>query len=216
MIPFGRIGGRVGSYAEQAAVSPDWLAPLDARVSFEEGATLPLNALTVMQALAFFDLAPGSRLLITGASGGVGGFAVSLAVRAGFHVIAVAGRDDEAWVRSLGAAEVLPRDASLAGLPPVDAVLDAVPVGPERATASLRPGATVVFTRAPSPASSDRFRFETVRVQSNAAQLREAARLLADGTLRTRVARVLPLAEAAEGHRLVERGGLRGKVVLRP
>jgi len=92
MIPFGRIAGRVGAYAEAAAVQPDWLAHLPGNVSFEEAATLPLNSLTAHQALAFFHLDPGARLLITGASGGVGGFATSLAVRAGLHVIAVAGR----------------------------------------------------------------------------------------------------------------------------
>ena len=215
MIPFAMIGGRVGAYAELAAVKPDWLAPLPDTVSFEEGATLPLNALTAAQALAYFELLPESRLLITGASGGVGGFAVSLASRLGVHVIAVAGRDDEAWVRSLGAAEVLPRDADLLTLPALDGVLDAVPVGPARSTPALRLGAPAVFTRPPG-VQTDRYRFETVRVAGDEVTLREMARLLGEGVLRTRVAEVLPLAEAAEGHRIAERGGLRGKVVLRP
>jgi NADPH:quinone reductase len=216
MIPFSHIGGRVGSYAELAAVAPDWLAPLPANVSFEEGCTLPLNALTAVQALASFDLPRGSRLLVTGASGGVGGFAVSLAARAGLRVVATASGGDEGWVRSLGAAQVLPRDADLATIPAVDGVLDAVPVGPAKVTGALRPGGTAVFTRQPNPARMEGFRFETVRVQSDAAALREMARLLGEGVLKTRVARVLPLAEAAEGQRLAERGGLRGKVVLRP
>jgi NADPH2:quinone reductase len=215
MIPFATIGGRVGAYAELAAVKADWLAPLPDGVSFDEGATLPLNALTAAQALAFFELLPESRLLVTGASGGVGGFAVSLAARRGVHVIAVAGRDDEAWVRSLGAAEVLPRDANLATLPALDGVLDAVPVGPARSTPALRLGATAVFTRPPG-VQTDRYRFVTARVESDEPTLRELARLLGEGVLRTRVAHALPLAEAAEGHRLTERGGLRGKVVLRP
>ncbi|HEY0094350.1 MAG TPA: NADP-dependent oxidoreductase, partial [Archangium sp.] len=215
MIPFGRIGGRVGAYAEAAAVDPSWLAPLPDSVGFEEGSTLPLNVLTAHQGLANFDLAPGSRLLVTGASGGVGGFVVELALCAGLHVIAVAGRDDEAWVRSLGAHEVLPRDADLTGLDTVDGVYDAVPVGPDRFLPALREGGTAVFTRAPQPATSPHHRFETVRVQSDAATLAEMARLLGEGALHTRVSRVLPLRDAAEAHRLVEAGGLRGKVVLR-
>lgn len=215
MIPFGRIGGRVGAYAEAAAVDPGWLAPLAYGIGFEEGATLPLNALTAHQALAMFELQPGARLLVTGASGGVGGFAVELAVRAGLHVIAVAGTNDEAWVRSLGAHEVLPRDADLASIGPVDGVLDAVPVGPERSTPALRDGGLAVFTRAPQPSRSDRVRFETVRVQSEPAALRELARMFGAGELHTRVARVLPLAEAAEAHRLAEESGRRGKIVLR-
>jgi NADPH:quinone reductase-like Zn-dependent oxidoreductase len=145
----------------------------------------------------------------------VGSFATQLATRAGLHVIAVAGRDDDAWVASLGAAEVLPRDADLGAIAPVDGVLDAVPVGPARSTPALRDGGTAVFTRPPQPPTSERVRLETVRVQSDPA-LREMVQLLADGTLRTRVARVLPLAQAAEGHRLVQAGGLHGKIVLTP
>lgn len=216
MIPFARIGGRVGAYAEAAAVDPDWLAPLPESVGFEEGATLPLNALTAHQALGFFHLEPGSRLLVTGAGGGVGGFAVSLALRTGLHVVAVAGSGDEDWVRGLGAQEVLPRDADLSSIDPVDGVLDAVPVGPERSTKALRDGGTAVFTRPPQPSCSERIRCETVRVQSEPAVLREMARLLGEGMLRTRVAHVLPLERADEAHRLAERGGLKGKVVLRP
>ncbi len=216
MIPFGRIAGRVGAYAEAAAVDPAWLAHLPDEVGFEEAATLPLNSLTAIQALAFFRLQPGARLLVTGASGGVGGFATALAVRSGLHVIAVAGRDDEPWVRGLGADEVLPRDADLAAIAPVAGVLDAVPVGPERATAALRDGGTVVFTRPPQPAHSDRVRFETVHVHSDPVALGDMVALLAEGVLKTRVARVLPLEDVAEAHRLAAAGGLHGKVVLKP
>lgn len=217
MIPFGRINGRVGAYAEAAAVDPDWLAPLAPHVGFEEGATLPLNALTARQALDLLELEPGSTLLITGASGGVGSFATQLAVAAGVRVIAVAGRDDERWVAGLGAAEVLPRDADLSRIAPVDAVFDAVPVGPAASTPALREGGTAVFTRPPDPATSERgLRFELVLVQSDPAMLRNLAGQLADGSLRTRIARVLPLDQAAEGHRLAEAGGLHGKVVLTP
>src|SRR5215210_6987942 len=118
MIPFVQIGGRVGAYAEQAAVDPEWLAPLPQGVPFEDAATLPLNALTARQSLDLLGLAAGEVLLVTGASGGVGGFAVQMAVAAGLRVIAVAGRDDEDWVESLGASEVLPRDADLSGIRP--------------------------------------------------------------------------------------------------
>ncbi|HVX39216.1 MAG TPA: NADP-dependent oxidoreductase [Gemmatimonadaceae bacterium] len=216
MIPFARIGGRVGAYAELAAVPPEWLSPLADTVSFDDAATLPLNSLTAHQALEHFDLSPGERLLVTGASGGVGGFAVSLAARVGLSVIAVAGRDDEEWVRSLGATTVLPRDADLGAIAPVDGVLDAVPVGAERSAVALRSGCTAVFTRPPTSPPNDGNHYETVRVQSDPATLHEMAALLAAGVLRTRVARVLPLEAAAEAHRLVERGGLHGKVILRP
>jgi NADPH2:quinone reductase len=217
MIPFVAIGGRVGAYAALAAVDPAWLAPLPAGVPFEEAATLPLNALTARQALDLLGLAADDALLVTGASGGVGGFAVQLAVADGLRVIAVAGRDDEEWVASLGAAQVLARDADLSGIEPVDGVLDAVPLGPGASTAALRDGGTAVFTRPPNPPEPDRgLRFETVLVEPDAAMLRGLAERLAAGRLRTRVAHVLPLDEAARGHELAEAGGLRGKVVLVP
>jgi NADPH2:quinone reductase len=217
MIPFVQIGGRVGAYAEQAAVDPEWLAPLPQGVPFEEAATLPLNALTARQSLDLLGLAAGEVLLVTGASGGVGGFAVQMAVADGLRVIAVAGRDDEDWVESLGASEVLPRDADLSGIRPVDGVLDAVPVGPELSTAALREGGTAVFTRTPDPPEPNRdLRFETILVEPDAAALTGFAEQLAAGGLRTRVAQVLPFEEAPRAHELAEAGGLHGKVVLVP
>jgi NADPH:quinone reductase len=215
MIPFVRIGGRVGAYAEAAAVDPEWLAPLDAGVSYEEGATLSLNALTAREALGMLALPAGATLLITGASGGVGGFATQLAVADGLRVVAVAGRDDEDWVAELGPAKVLSRDADLSWIEPVDGVFDTVPLGPAASTGALRDGGTAVFTRPPDPPEPDRgLRLESFLVSPNASALRELTGRLAAGELRTRVARVLPLEQAAEGHRLAEAGGLRGKVVL--
>jgi NADPH2:quinone reductase len=216
MIPFGRIGGRVGAYAQAAAVDPGWLAPLSDAVDDTTAATLPLNALTARQALDLIAGPPGATLLITGASGAVGGFATQLAVREGLRVLAQASDDDEDWVASLGATEVVPRSTDLAVIGPVDAVLDAVPLGPD-CTATLREGGIAVFTRPPRPAEPPRdIRFETVLVQSNAEQLRALTADLEQGRLRTRIAEVLPLAQAARAHELNEAGGLRGKVVLTP
>ena len=217
MIPFVRIGGRMGAYAEAAAMQPAWLAPLDPAVSFEVGATLPLNALTAREALAMLALPPGATLLVTGAGGAVGGYATQLAVAAGLRVIAVASRGDEEWVAGLGAAEVLPRDADLAAIQPVDGVFDAVPLGPAASTAALLDGGTAVFTRPPGAGGAESvrdLRLESFLVSPDATGLRELAERLAAGELRTRVARTLPLEGAAEGHRLAEAGGLHGKVVL--
>jgi len=215
MIPFVAIGGRVGAYAEAAAVDPDWLAPLDDSVSFEVGATLPLNALTANEALERLALPPGSRVLVTGASGAVGGFATQLGSAAGLDVVAVASEGDEDWVASLGAAEVLPRDADLSAIEPVDGVFDAVPLGPEKSTGALRDGGAAVFTRPPDPPEVGRgIRLDSFLVSPNQPALVELSRKLAAGELRTRIAKVLPLDEVAEGHRLAEAGGLRGKVVL--
>jgi NADPH:quinone reductase len=216
MIPFGRIGGRVGAYAQAAAVDPDWLAPLSTEIDDATAATLPLNALTARQALDMLALPAEATLLVTGASGAVGGFATQLAVRDGHRVLAQASDDDEDWVASLGASEVLPRSTDLATIGPVDAVLDAVPLGPE-STATLREGGIAVFTRPPRPAEPPRdIRFETVLVQTNPEQLRALTADLEAGRLRTRIAAILPLEQAARAHELNEAGGLRGKVLLAP
>jgi NADPH2:quinone reductase len=216
MIPFGRIGGRVGAYAQAAAVDPDWLAPLSTEIDDATAATLPLNALTARQALDMIALPAGATLLVTGASGAVGGFATQLAVGDGYRVLAQASDDDEDWVASLGASEVLPRSTDIAAIGPVDAVLDAVPLGPE-STAMLREGGIAVFTRPPQPADPPRdIRFETVLVQTNPEQLRALTADLEAGRLRTRIAAILPLEQAARAHELNEAGGLRGKVLLAP
>jgi NADPH2:quinone reductase len=80
----------------------------------------------------------------------------------------------------------------------------------------LRDGATAVFTRPPRAEPDRDMRFETILVQTDAEALRALAGELAEGRLRTRIAEVLPLAEAARAHQLNEAGGLRGKVVLAP
>ena len=215
MIPFGRIGGRVGAYAEAAAVDPEWLAPLPDGVDDVTAATLPLNALTARQGLDLIAAPAGATLLVTGATGAVGGFATQLAVRDGLRVVALASTDDEDWVASLGADEVLPRGTDLARIGTVDAVFDGIPLGPE-STASLRDGGTAVFTRPPRAEPERGMRFETVFVQPDPDMLRALAEDLAAGRLRTRIADVVPLADAARAHALNEAGGLRGKVVLQP
>jgi NADPH:quinone reductase len=206
MIPWIAIEGRVGAYAELAAVEPEWIAHYPGDADDAVAATLPLNALTARQALDLIALPRGAILLITGASGAVGAFATQLAVRDGLHVLALASDGDEEWVAGLGPQVVVPRGTDL----------DAVPIGPP-ATEPVRDGGVAFFTR--SPGEFDRaakLRVEAPLVRTDPAALRELAAEFAAGRLQTRVAEVLDLGEAARAHRLVEEGGLRGKVVLRP
>ena len=155
MIPFVQIGGRVGAYAEQAAVDPAWLAPLPEGVPFEEGATLPLNALTARQSLDLLGLSAGSTLLVTGASGGVGGFAVQMAVAEGVRVIAVAGTDDEDWSSRSARARCCRATRTSAAPVRWTGCSTRSPLGPERSTPTLRDGGTAVFTRPPDPARAE-------------------------------------------------------------
>ncbi len=214
MIPWGRIGGRVGAYAQAAAVDPGWLAPRPDGLDEVLGATVPLNALTAHQGLELIGASAGVTVLITGASGAVGGFATQLAKQRGLRVLAVASHGDEEWVAGLGADEVVSRATDLGALGPVDAVLDAVPVG-AAATVPVRSGGVAVFTRrsVQVPDGLD-LRVEMPLVHSDPETLAELTQQVARGKLRSRLDRTLDLSHAGEAQALVERGGLRGKVVL--
>lgn len=216
MVQWYEAGGSVGAYAELVAFDADWLVPLPDSLDYETACTIPLNAVTARQGLELLDPPDGCDLLVTGASGAVGSFAVQLAKAAGHRVIAQAGRDDEDWPRELGADEVLPRDADLSAIDPVPAVFDAVPLG-EAVFAAVQDGGAIVTTRRPPEAPQERkIRQESFLIHHDRAGLLEVVDAVATGELRTRVDRTLPLAEAAEAHRLVEAGGLHGKVVLIP
>jgi NADPH:quinone reductase-like Zn-dependent oxidoreductase len=212
MIPFGHIGGRVGAYAQAAAVEPAWLAPRPDGLDEVTGTTVPLNVLTARQKLDVLGLEPGATLLITGASGAVGSYATQLAVADGLRVLAIASNDDEEWVASLGPAEVLARSTDLSELEPVDALFDAVPIGAEAAVV-VKQGGVAVFTRGVEVPDRPDLRVEVLLAKPDP-RLAELTQQVAEGSLRTRVAKTLPLAEAAEAHRLNEAGGLRGKIVL--
>lgn len=207
-VPWFEQGGSVGSYASVLLADPAWFAPVPAPADLVAASTLPLNAVTAAHALRLAGLTAGQTLLVTGASGGVGGFAVQLAVAAGLDVTAVASSGDEEFVAGLGAKTVLSRTDT----PPsrsFDGVLNAASV-PDAIAAARDGGAFVAVTDISAPAAERGVRVGTVHVTPDRALLAE---LLGAGLV-TRVAGTLPLADAADAHRRLEAGGLRGKLVL--
>ncbi|WP_432495942.1 NADP-dependent oxidoreductase [Kineococcus gypseus] len=216
MIPWYAEHGRVGAYAEQVAVPEEWVLPRPAGLSAVEAATIPLNALTAAQLLDRLAPPPGAEVLVTGASGAVGGYAVQLAVRAGHRVTAVAGTGDEEWVRGLGAHVVLGRDTDVSTAGPFGSVVDAVPVGEALFPAVAR-GGTVLSTRPvpPAPAAAG-IAQDWLLVELDLPQLVQLVAEVAEGRLRTRVSGTFPLERAADAHRAAEERGRRGKVVLTP
>jgi NADPH2:quinone reductase len=115
-----------GSWAERIAVS-DLVAKKPARLSMAEAGAAPLAGITALMCVEALDLQPGQRVLIVGATGGVGSFAVQLAARAGATVIAPAYVEDRDYLEALGAAEV-PERGTVAQ---ADALIELVSYSPE-------------------------------------------------------------------------------------
>jgi NADPH:quinone reductase-like Zn-dependent oxidoreductase len=185
-------------------------------------ATLPMNGLTVRLALDRLALLPGSTIVVTGAAGAVGGYAVQLAVEEGLRVVAIAGRADEGLVRSFGAELVIPRGERAA-----EAVREALPLGADAAIdaacvgspilPALRDGARVVALRTFAGETDRGISVELVSVRRylrEAGKLEHIVELAEAGALTPRVAETFPLERAADAHARLEHGGLRGRVVL--
>ncbi len=215
MIPWYVAQGRYGAYADPVLLRAEWLVDLPQGLDPVVAATVPLNALTAQQALDHLQAPDNARLLITGASGAVGSFAAQLAVRRGLRVTAQAGSGDDEWVESLGLDRVLSRDTDLSSVEPFPYVLDAVPVGPAVFPAAAD-GATIVTTRPVEDDAGRGIRQAPMLIEWNAAMLRSLLGDVAAGRLRTRIDRTIPLARAAEAHRLSEERGRHGKIVLVP
>lgn len=203
----------VGTHAEYVVVETDAVAKAPATVDAVHAATLPLNALTAVQALDLLELQEGQSLLVTGAGGAVGGFAVQLAARRGVSVTGLARAGDEELVRSLGAARFTSGEVGAGG---VDAVLDAAVLG-GAALEWVRDGGAYVGVRPGAhPASVRGVRTAAVAVAADGARLAELAALVDEGVLTLRVAETYPLDEAAKAHARLEEGGVRGRLVLVP
>ncbi|MGQ4432770.1 NADP-dependent oxidoreductase [Streptomyces sp. SAS_260] len=214
-----------GAAAEYVVAPAEVLTPAPKSIELSDAAALPLVGLTAWQALfEHAGLTAGQRVLVNGAGGAVGGYAVQLAHQAGAHVIATAGPRSDLRVTAAGADEVIDHttgDVVTAVSEPVDAVLNLAPVEPARLTALLgliRPGGVLVNTTVWMPAPSDEER--AVRgidlfVRSDAEQLAHLVELVDGGELRVEVARRVPLAELPALHADAAAGALpSGKVVV--
>lgn len=209
-----------GAFAEAVVFDAGLAVPVPDGVDSVQAATVPLNGQTARQALDLLAPQPGQRVLVTGASGAVGGFVVQMAAGAGVRVVAVASVGDESRVRGLGAEQVLTRAGDVLALAReaapdgFDGVLDAVPVGPQMIGAVRDGGAFVTVLDMTIPAAERGVRVEKVSASPKPEQLAELLQDLAAGRLVTSVAQQLPLADAGKALEVASGGGLRGKVVL--
>jgi NADPH:quinone reductase-like Zn-dependent oxidoreductase len=192
---------------------PDGLGDVDA-------AAVPLAGLTAWQSLVdTADVGEGSRVLVLGAAGGVGHFAVQIARARGAWVAGTSSSAKHGFLRELGVDEALDKDDPIAARG-LDVVLDAV--GGEvglGALPALRDGGVLVTVSGFSVpglvnAAAGRVRVAGILVEPDRAGLEALAALAAEGKLRPHVDRTFPLEEAAAAHAVGEQGRTRGKLVL--
>ncbi|MEU3947641.1 NADP-dependent oxidoreductase [Streptomyces sp. NPDC029526] len=203
-----------GTHAESVALPADAIAHAPSSVPLSDAAGLPLAGLTAWQALGLLALPERSSVLITGALGAVGGLAVQLARRRGLTVVAhIRSAREAEQARALGAERVVDeRCLPDAG---VDGLLETA--GLPRAITAVRDGGravSIVPTRVPTPERG--IEVAVSYVEQSGADLATLCALVDAGELRLRTARRLGFADAAEAHRLLAAGGVRGKLVLLP
>lgn len=217
-----------GAYAQYLVLDPDQVTRMPVRATFAEAATLPMSGLTARRALDLLALDAGDSVAVTGAAGAVGGYVVQLAKADGLRVIADAAAADETLVATLGADQIVARGPGVGERvrqwwpDGVDAAVDTVSRGEEIASA-VRDGGQVAVVPVPHNGVSVPVRLGRgitvpqvwVPEYTHAHDKLDALRVLADeGQLLLRVARTYPAAEAADAHRALAAGGVRGRLVL--
>jgi NADPH:quinone reductase len=223
---FGFIGAmnptvRDGTWAELIVVpEATSTARTSGGVELASAGAAPLAAITAMTAMTAIDalaLAPGDALLVVGATGGVGSFAVQLATAAGATVIAPALPEDEDYLHGLGVADILARDGDIAAATRerhpdgVDARLDAVSYAPGAYDAALKDGARVASTNNAAGEGPGRTNVMAVAATDN---LQRLAQLLDAGTLKVHIQQTYPLDHAAAAMNALATAHTRGKLAL--
>ena len=222
-----------GSFAEYAAAREDKLARKPARLTFAQAAAVPVSGITALRALTDVGrVEPGRRVLVVGASGGVGSYAVQLAKALGAEVTGVCSTAKLDLVRSLGADRVIDytRADFADGAPGYDLILD-IAGNPSlaRLRRALAPAGTAVIVggedagrltgmgrqmRAVALSPFVRQRLAMLTPQERAVHLERLAGFIEAGDVTPSIDRTFPLDRAPEAMRLLEAGQVRGKVVI--
>jgi NADPH:quinone reductase len=214
--------GAHGGYREDLVLPAGSVARAPKGATAVEASTLPMNGLTARLALDSMGLQPGQVLAVTGAAGAFGGYVVQLAKAEGLTVVADASEADEQLVRDLGADQVVRRGDDVAErireLCPdgVDGLADGA-VQNELVLPAVKDGGAVATVRGYRGDGQRGLEIHPVLVRSYAEErgrLEELRRQVEEGALTLRVARAVPAEEGAEAHRLIEAGGVRGRLVI--
>jgi NADPH2:quinone reductase len=215
---------RGGAQVALLVVPAASVVPIPDGASVAEASTLPMNGLTARFGLELLGVAPGGAVAVTGGAGLLASYVIPLAKRAGLVVVADAKPEDEDLVRGFGADHVVPRGAGF-----VDAVRELFPDGVdglydtallhEKVFGAIRDGGDMVVVRGWRPDTTERgitvHQVMVAEVLERTDWLEELRELASAGELRLRVAGEYPPEEAAEAHRVMDAGGLRGRVVIR-
>ncbi|MFC3034410.1 NADP-dependent oxidoreductase [Pseudoalteromonas fenneropenaei] len=207
-----------GAYAQYISVNSQLVAKKPLTLSFAEAAAVPLTALTAWQAInQLVDIQPGQSILIHGASGGVGSFAVQFAKLKGAIVAAVASSKNHDYVRSLGATTVADYNVPsyLKVLGQFDYVFDIVDNDIAGIYDTVKPTGKYITTlkKHSIPACYD-FAHERVLVMPNGQQLTEIGELIDNGKISIPSIAELPFSDVAKAHALSETEHVRGKIVI--
>ncbi|MFG2305962.1 NADP-dependent oxidoreductase [Actinacidiphila glaucinigra] len=219
-----------GAYAQYVVLPAAQVARAPRGTTHAEAATLPMNGLTARLAVDLTGLSRGQTLAVTGAAGAVGGYVTQMAKADGLTVVADASQADEELVRSFGADIVVPRGADVAqhilrAVPAgVAGLIDAAVIGSAVVAPAVHDGGVIVTvlgegSRAVSP---EEMRRRSLRMHmafvpdylGDRSRLDDLRELTEAGGLTLRVAATFPPERAAEAHRLMEAGGVRGRLVL--
>jgi len=222
-----------GSFAEYAVAREDKLTYKPESLTFEQAAVMAVSGLTALQALDVARVAAASNVLVVGASGGVGSYAVQIAVALGAHVTGVASTSKTDLVAALGAERVIDytREDFADGARTYDVVLDIGGLTPvSRLRHALTRNGTLVIVGGEgnstwSPGMGRQMtamalspfvaqRLTMVVNKEHYAGLERLAELATAGKVRSFIDRAYPLAEAQEAVRYLETGKVRGKVVI--
>jgi NADPH:quinone reductase-like Zn-dependent oxidoreductase len=210
----------MGTLCERIAVASALLADLPDGLTWSQGAALPVVSLTAQLLIDGARVSEGDRVVVTGAAGMVGGFAVELARAKGASVAGAVRESDAAEARRLGVDAVLDTSGEVGermrewAADGVDACLDTIGLG-QSEVHGVRDGGHLVTTVPGSlPEETRGITLETVQVQPDAATLEKLASRAAEGGLTIRVAETLPWTDFRRGYEKLRSSGLRGKVVL--
>src|SRR5438105_11493464 len=215
-----------GTLAELATASAGAIARRPPGLDEVEAASIPLAAVSALMSLEAADPQAGDPVVVVGASGGIGSFAVQLAAARGARVVAVTSAGNEEYVKGLGAVEVIDRtsgdvlDALRSSHPGgVAAIIDTASDGPAlaRLAQAVREGGTVTSMRgsaSPDELEQRHVKGVNVRTEVTTARLAQLATLVAEGRLKVPNIRPFVLDHAGEALDLIGRGGVRGKLVV--